>query len=250
MTATVIIPARLHSIRLPRKILADIAGKPLVQRIYESVKKAGLAKRVYFAIDSEEVAEVLKKTGAHYFLTDPDLPSGTARIASLIHRLSDDYFVNVQGDMPFIQTELLDRLITELTKGLADVVTPVWPITEMKDLQDANVVKVVKSPQGWAHYFSRSPIPFVRDVLPERWPRQTQFWGHYGIYGYKRKVLEAVAAGGIPASPLEKAEKLEQLGLLDAGYSIKTIISEQREISVNTPAELEQVRRLFKTQFE
>ncbi len=245
MSAIVVIPARLQSSRLPRKILAEIGGKPLIQHIYESVKKSSQTEEIYLAIDSEETAAVLDKIGAKYFMTDPSLPSGTARIASLMDKLSHKYIVNVQGDMPYIQTDLLDNVIRELNKDEADVVTPVWPLTETKDLLDSNVVKVVKGPQGWAHYFSRSPVPFVRDAEISEWTQKTKFWGHYGIYAYKRNVLEDIALGKIPVSPLEEAEKLEQLGLLDAGYTIKTIETEHREISVNTQAELENVRKIF-----
>ena len=245
MSAIVVIPARLQSSRLPRKILAEIGGKPLVQRIYESVQKSSQAEEIYLAIDSEETAAVLDKIGAEYIMTEPDLPSGTARIASLMDKLPYEYIVNVQGDMPYIQTELLDNIIKELNKDQADVVTPVWPLTETKELQDSNVVKVVRDPQGWAHYFSRSPVPFVRDAEIEMWTQKFRFWGHYGIYAYRRKVLEDIAAGRIPASPLEEAEKLEQLGFLDAGYTIKTIETEYREISVNTSEELESVRGIF-----
>ena len=245
MSATVVIPARLQSSRLPRKILADISGKPLIVRLFESVKKSGLVDEIYFAIDSEETAAVLSDIGAQYFMTDPELPSGTARIASLMDKISAKYIVNVQGDMPSIQTELLDNIIRELNKDQADVVTPVWPISEVKDLRDSNVVKVVKDAEGRARYFSRSPIPFVRDVEMDEWPQHTQFWGHYGIYAYRRNILEDIAAKRIPSSPLEEAEKLEQLGFLDAGYSIQTITTEHREMSVNTPEELEAVRKFF-----
>ena len=245
MSATVVIPARLQSSRLPRKILADIGGKPLIIRLFEAVQKCRLVEQIYFAIDSEETAAVLEQAGAKFFMTDPALPSGTARIASLMDRISAKYIVNVQGDMPTIPLDLLEQIIRELNRDRCDVVTPVWPITELRDLQDANVVKVVRSREGRALYFSRSTIPFVRDLPMDEWLQKTEFWGHFGIYAYRRNLLEDVADGRLPAGPLEQAEKLEQLSFLDAGYSIQTIVTEEREISVNTAEELEQVRRLF-----
>ena len=245
VSATVVIPARLQSARLPRKILADIGGRPLIVRLFESVRQSELVEQVYFAIDSEETARVLDKYGARYFMTDPALPSGTARIASLMEQIRAKYIVNVQGDMPVIQTDLLEQIISELNKDQADVVTPVWPINNTKDLQNPNVVKVVRAANGRALYFSRSAIPFVRDLPVDQWLQKTSFWGHFGVYAYRRNILLDIAAGRIPKSPLEQAEKLEQLQFLQAGYTIQTISTPYKEISVNTPEELEAVRRLF-----
>lgn len=245
MSVVVAIPARYHSQRLPGKILADIHGKPLIRHVYEAVQKARLAEKIIIVADNEKVCREVESWGGDCYITDPALPSGTARIASITHQLDADFIVNVQGDMPLIQPDLLDDVIKKLTEGNADIVTPVWPIRKSAHLTDSGVVKVVRGAGGGALYFSRSAIPFVRDFEIDQWPEHHQFWGHYGIYGYKHHVLEAIAAGRLPAGKLEQAEKLEQLGFLEAGYSIDAIETNHEEIPVDTPEELEMVRNLM-----
>ncbi|MBN2423563.1 MAG: 3-deoxy-manno-octulosonate cytidylyltransferase [Calditrichaceae bacterium] len=239
------IPARYHSQRLPGKILADISGKPLIRHVYEAVRKSKNTEKIFVVTDNAKVFKEVESWGGACFMTDPALPSGTARIASVVDQLDAEYIVNVQGDMPLIQPDLLDDVILRLMEGIADIVTPVWPIKTAQQLSDPGTVKVVRSENGNALYFSRSPIPFVRDYKTEDWPQIHQFWGHYGIYGYQRHVLEDIAGGKLKTGKLEQAEKLEQLSFLEAGYTIGTVETLYDEIPVDTPEELEMVRKLM-----
>jgi len=246
MSATIMIPARLQSSRLPGKMLADIHGKPLIQHVYESVKKSKYADEIYIVTDAEEIAEAVQKFGANYFLTDPHLPSGTARIATVIEQIKAEYILNVQGDMPIIEASLIDDVILKLNEDKADIVTPVYPIKSIDELNDSSVAKVVLGEDGRALYFSRSIIPFVRDYPIEQWLDHSDFWGHIGIYAYKRQVLLDIKNGKIHVSQLEKTEKLEQLSFLSAGYLVQTIRSIYPEISVDLPKDLTLVRKLIK----
>ncbi len=245
MSVCIVIPARLQSHRLPRKMLAEIQGKPLLRYVYESVNKVKSVDAVYIATDSEEIQTVAENFGARVFLTDPKLPSGTARIASIVHQLDYPFMVNVQGDNPLTDPKVVEAVIAELVKDKADVVTPVWPIRQTADLTDPAVVKVARASDGRAVYFSRSPVPFLRDYPIGEWLKKEKYWGHYGIYGYRRSVLEAIAADRLPESRIEQMEKLEQLRFLEAGLSIQTIKTDSREISVDTPEDLEYVRKLI-----
>jgi 3-deoxy-manno-octulosonate cytidylyltransferase (CMP-KDO synthetase) len=243
MKATIVIPARLASSRLPRKVLADIAGKPLVQHVYERATKAA-AHQVLVATDSEEVRRTVEEFGGTAILTDPDLPSGTARIASIIDRISSEIIVNVQGDQPLVEPDLIAQIIKTFSDTPADIVTPVWRITDNTDLVDPGIAKVVRGHDGQALYFSRSPIPYVRDIPVSDWLQKTVFWGHYGIYGYRRQVLVDFKTS-IPPGPLEEAEKLEQLRFLESGYSIYTVETGYRQVAVDTAEDLARVRRMM-----
>lgn len=248
MSAIVVIPARLMSERLPRKMLADIMGKPLIQHVYESVSRAKLVEKVIVATDSEEISQAVESYGGNSIMTDPSLPSGTARIASIINQLDHRNIINVQGDLPLIQEELIDQVINCMDTTDADIVTPVWPITEMEDLKDPGCVKVAIAFDGKAVYFSRNAIPFVRDHRFEDWLKHSDFWGHYGIYGYRKKVLIDIAEDRIPTSKLEEIERLEQLAFLEAGYKIYTIKTTHKEIPIDTAEELEYVRQVIRDQ--
>jgi 3-deoxy-manno-octulosonate cytidylyltransferase (CMP-KDO synthetase) len=244
--AVAIIPARLHSTRLPRKVLCEIAGKPMVQRVYEQTRLARNIDLVLVVTDSEEVASVARTWDAPVMLTDPSLPSGTARVASVIDKVDAEIIVNVQGDQPLVEPELIDQLVGTFENSSADIVTPVWQITEVSDLTDLGIAKVVRQNDGRALYFSRTPIPHVRDAPLEDWPKQATFWAHYGIYGFRRQVLENFNTS-LPPSQLEHAERLEQLRFLETGYSIHTVTTPFRQIAVDTPEDLAKVRLFFET---
>ena len=159
MSAVVAIPVRLESTRFPRKVLADIQGKPMLWHVYQGVSKAQRISDIWVLTDSQEVMEIASSWGANTMLTAKDCPSGTARIASVADRLDADIIVNVQADEPLITGEVVDEVIIALEGSLCDVSTPVFRITDPKDLIDSNVVKVVRASDGRALYFSRSPIP-------------------------------------------------------------------------------------------
>jgi 3-deoxy-manno-octulosonate cytidylyltransferase (CMP-KDO synthetase) len=237
----IVIPARLESARLPQKVLADIAGKPMLWHVYQSCLQVTQASEIHIATDSELIAQAVKKWGGTVWLTDPHCASGTERIVAILDQLAGDVIVNVQADQPFIQGKLINQLIDifEQSTPLPDIVTPIYRLNQEK-IFDSNLVKVTCRHDGHALYFSRQPIPYVRDTPTEQWATSTDFWGHIGIYGYRRAVLEQYHL--LPPSPLEVAEKLEQLRFLQAGKSILTFVTNQIPLSVDTAADLEQAR--------
>ncbi|BAP54902.1 acylneuraminate cytidylyltransferase [Thioploca ingrica] len=240
----IVIPARLESSRLPQKVLADIAGKPMLWHVYQSCLQVTKASEIHIVTDSELIAQAVKEWGGTVWLTDPHCASGTERIVAILDQLDGDVIVNVQADQPFIQGALIDQLIEifEQSTPLPDIVTPIYPLNQEK-IFDPNLVKVTRRHDDYALYFSRQPIPYVRDIPTEQWVTSTVFWGHIGIYGYRRTVLEQYYL--LPPSPLEAAEKLEQLRFLQAGKSILTFITNHIPLSVDTAADLEQARSLI-----
>ncbi|MBW2056309.1 MAG: 3-deoxy-manno-octulosonate cytidylyltransferase [Deltaproteobacteria bacterium] len=244
--AVAVIPARLHSTRLPRKVLLDIAGKPMLRHVYDRTRSARSIRRVLVATDSTEVADPVREWGGEVVVTDPGLPSGTARIASIVDSLDGEIIVNVQGDQPLVEPTLIDGLVRAFEGTGADIVTPVFRVTRVSDLTDPGIAKVVRARDGRALYFSRSPIPYVRDVPMAEWPKRATFWAQYGIYGFRRRVLVDFNAS-LPPSALEKAEKLEQLRFLEAGYAIHTFTTRFRQVAVDTPEDLARVRAILES---
>lgn len=244
MTAVAVIPARLGSTRLPRKVLADIHGKPLIQHVWERTCAASSLKAVYVATDAEEVADVVRTFGGQPLMTSEDARSGTERIAQCLPHLDADLIVNVQGDEPLVDAGMIDALVAAWHATPSDLITPVFRITALDEIENPNIVKVARTRDAFALYFSRSPIPFVRDVPMARWLDDGRtFWGHIGVYGYRRDVLAAYP--GLTVSALETAESLEQLRFLDAGYRFLTVETTYRPIAVDVAADLEQVRALI-----
>jgi 3-deoxy-manno-octulosonate cytidylyltransferase (CMP-KDO synthetase) len=246
MRAIAVIPARLDSTRLPRKILADIGGKPLLQHVWQRVSAARDLADILIAADSEEVLDVVAGWGGRAVLTDPACQSGTERIASVLDQLDADLILNVQGDEPLVDPEMLDALVARWGSAPCDLITPVYRITSMEDLRNPNIVKVARGRDGRALYFSRSPIPYVRDWPVEAWLEHQAFWGHVGVYGYRRQVLAHYS--DLPSSPLQRAESLEQIRYLEAGYVFQTIETGYHPIAVDTAQDLEQVRRILCSQ--
>jgi 3-deoxy-manno-octulosonate cytidylyltransferase (CMP-KDO synthetase) len=242
-TTVAVIPARLASTRLPRKVLADIHGQPLLWYVWRQVKKARSLSAVYVATDSEEVCTTVESWGGSAFMTSEDCPSGTDRIASILNRIEGDRILNIQGDEPLIDPQLIDGMVEAWGKNGGDLITPVYRIRDLETLQNPNVVKVVRGRDGQAYYFSRHPIPFVRDLPIERWLEKHTFWGHVGVYGYRREVLAAFPS--IPESSLESAERLEQLRFLEAGFEIRTVTTDYHPVAVDTPVDLERVRMIL-----
>lgn len=243
IAAIAVIPARLQSTRLPRKVLADLCGRPLLWHVWNRVIQARRLTGVYIATDAEEVCTAVEAWGGHVLLTSPDCQSGTERIASVLDELEGDFILNVQGDEPLVDACLLDEMVQIWEENRGDLLTPVYKITEIATLLNPNIVKVVRSADGRALYFSRSPIPYVRDLPQERWFERNTFWGHVGIYGYRKQVLADYPS--LAASPLESVERLEQLRFLEAGYHIRTLETAYHPIAVDTPADLEHVRQVL-----
>ena len=240
----IVIPARLESSRLPQKVLADIAGKPMLWHVYHCCQQVTKASEIHIATDSKLIAQAVNNWGGKVWLTDSNCASGTERIVAILDQLDGDIVVNVQADQPFIQGELLNQLIEifEQSTPIPDIVTPIYPLNSEK-LVDPNLVKVIRRHDGYALYFSRQPLPYVRDIPLQQWATSAAFWGHIGIYGYRRTVLEQYHL--LPPSPLESAEKLEQLRFLQAGTNILTFITNHIPIAVDTATDLEHARKLI-----
>lgn len=241
---TVVIPARLASTRLPNKVLLDLGGKPVLQHAWERACEMQAADRIYIATDSTEVADAATAWGASVKMTSPDCPSGTYRLASLLDEMEGDFFLNVQGDEPFVDATLLDRLVQIWKDKGCDLVTAVCPIDSLEDLINPNLVKAVLTHERRVLYFSRSPIPYIRGLPQREWLAQHRFWGHLGVYGYTRKTLSEYPQ--LKASVLEEVEKLEQLRFLDHGYTFFASETEFRPIGIDTPEDLEAARERLK----
>ena len=241
---TLCIPARLASTRLPRKVLLDLGGKPVVQHVWERAKKVKQADRIVIVTDAEEVAQVARSFGAEVMMTSPDCPSGTARISSILDQLKGDFFINIQGDEPFIEPALLDDLITCWKKTQCSLVTAVSKITQVERLQSPHVVKVVRAENGEALYFSRSPIPFLRGKEITEWLKDFTYWSHIGVYGYNRETLARYPQ--LAATALEAVESLEQLRFLAHGFKFQTIETHYHPVAIDTAEDLEAARKLLK----
>lgn len=231
----IVIPARLASTRLPEKLLLRETGKTVLQHTYESARGAARPSSIVVAVDSERLHKEVQSFGGLAVLTDPDLPSGTDRVAAVARQCSQtDIFINVQGDEPEISGAAID-LVAQLLEDHpeADVATLAAPIRQRERLDDPACVKVVRDHRGRALYFSRSPIPHARswdDALLNCDP--PAFLQHIGIYGYRRKFLLELAA--LPESPLEQLEKLEQLRFLQAGCEIIVGLVDQPTRGIDT----------------
>ncbi len=238
-----VIPARYGSTRLPGKVLADVAGKPLVWHVHHRASRASLVDEAVVATDDQRVVEALRPYGVPVMLTRADHATGTDRLAEVAGRCPSDIVVNVQGDEPLIEPDTIDGAVRPL---LADPGLPMATvrhrIRDPERVTDPNCVKVVCDAAGRALYFSRSPIPHVRDAAPTTAVAAT-YWQHVGLYAYRREFLLHFAA--LPQTELEKAEKLEQLRALEHGFAIGVVETEYESLGVDTPADLDWVRRQF-----
>lgn len=240
----VVIPARLGSTRLPRKPLADIGGKPMVIRVAERAKLS-FAQSVVVATDSPEIQAACDEHRIDCLLTSENHPTGTDRIAEVAQLLklpNDALIVNVQGDEPLIPPELINQVASTLAENARCAISTVAvPITEAAEIHNPNVVKVVLNRSGEALYFSRAPIPFVRDAQATQ---SIEHLRHIGIYGYRADFLQAYSR--LEPAPPEQAEALEQLRALWNGYKIAVHIApEAPPAGVDTPEDLERIRQLL-----
>ena len=234
-----IIPARYASSRLPAKALRDIAGKPMIQRVYEQSKKAKKINEVVIATDHNEILQTAQSFGCqNALLTSPNHKNGTERCREVVETLNEkyDYVVNIQGDEPFIQPEQLD-LLCGLLDGKAELATLVAPVRDETALFSNSVMKVVFNKNNEALYFSRECIPHLRDVPKTEWLSKGSFYKHVAIYAYRTDVLKEIA--DLEVTPLEKSESLEQLRWLENGYRITIGITTLESMSVDTASDLE-----------
>jgi 3-deoxy-manno-octulosonate cytidylyltransferase (CMP-KDO synthetase) len=232
----VVIPARYGSTRLPGKPLLRETGKYLIQHVYEQASRARTAAAVVVATDDTRIAAAVESFGGRAVMTRKDHPSGTDRIAEVAARLDADTIVNLQGDEPMFDPAGLDQLAGLLAADhLADVATLATPIRDAETYRSPHCVKVVCDDRGRALYFSRSPIPMVRDSSPDFRSNPPRFLLHLGVYAYRREALVRLAA--TPPHPLEQLEKLEQLRLLGMGGAIRVGVIPVAHRGVDTPAD-------------
>ncbi len=236
MNYSIVIPARIGSTRFPRKVLASLCNKPVIQHVYERTIESGITSDITILTDSDEIVNVAKSFGAAAIMTSPDCCCGTERIASVLNKISGNFIINIQGDEPLLDPQTVISTAERAQSSTADVITPIFKICDIDDIDNPNRVKVAVGVSGQALYFSRSPIPFVRGIEHSQWLQNNTFYGHIGVYGYRRHVLEQYT--NLKNGQLETAESLEQLRLLENGYKIDTVIVNKPDIGVDTPEDL------------
>lgn len=235
-----IIPARWASTRFPGKPLADILGKPMIQHVYERARQARTLQRLLVATDDRRIFDAVTSFGGEAVMTRADHPTGTDRLAEAAAPLPVDLVVNIQGDEPLIDPEVIDAAARPLIEDPSiPMGTLMSRITDAADLHNPNVVKVVVDQKGFALYFSRALIPYARGGATA----ETVYYYHPGLYVYRKEFLLTYAA--LPPTPLERAEKLEQLRALEHGYRIRVVETMHRPVSVDTPQDLEHVKHLM-----
>ena len=234
-----IIPARYHSTRLPGKALADIAGRPMIEHVYRRAAAATAVTSVLVATDDDRILEAVRAFGGAACMTSPHHVSGTDRLAEVAAELACEIVVNVQGDEPLIEPSMIDEAVEPLLADPMVVMSTLRRrIDDPDELRNPNVTKVVVDREGYALYFSRAPIPFVRDG-----GTPAPAWRHVGLYVYRRDCLLQLA--GLPPSTLERSEALEQLRALEHGIRILAVETAHDSIGVDTPDDLERARRLL-----
>jgi len=241
-----VIPARFASTRLMGKPLADICGKPLIQHTFENASKSRLINKIVIAVDDKKVAQVCRNFGATVYETSKEISSGSDRIASVLRRLKkSEILVNIQGDEPFIKGEMIDQAIEPLLFDKeVQVSTLAKRIVNVNELISPDVVKVVFDYSNYALYFSRSPIPFVRDAISaEAALDKVEIYKHIGLYVFRKEALLKFTK--LKQTDLEKTEKLEQLRMLENGMKIKVVTTEFDTVGVDTPEDLKRARAYY-----
>ena len=247
MKKVIIIPARLDSSRLPKKVLLDLKGKTVIQRVYEQCLKVKNVDGVYVATDSIEIKEVCETFTNNVIITKSTHKSGTDRIGEAVSAIDCDIVINVQGDEPFIEPSLIEALVNSFSNSEISMSSAMSKINNVKDLQNTNVVKVVTDLHNNALFFSRSLIPFPRDVkeisIANEVIEESQFFRHIGIYGYRKDFLLHFV--NLKQSYLEKVEKLEPLRALENGFKIKMIEASSSLIGIDTREDYEEALKKY-----
>ena len=238
-TAIAVIPARFSSTRLPGKPLADIHGRPMIEHVYRRASEAASLDRVIVATDDRRVFEAVRAFGGEVLMTSPHHRTGSERVAEVAAQLDSVLIVNVQGDEPLLAPAMIDDAVAAcLADPSLGMSTVRYRITDPAEIASPAVVKVVTDLRGRALYFSRAAVPFLRDPgTPAIW------YKHVGLYVYRREFLLTFAS--LPPTPLELSESLEQLRALEHGHAIMTVESRHEALGVDTPDDLERVRRLL-----
>lgn len=232
-----VIPARLASSRLPRKVLREIAGQPLLDWVYRAAKACSQFDEVVIAVDSAEVETLCRQRNWPHLMTSPDLPSGTDRLFAVSRSIEADIYVNVQGDEPLLKPEHIAAILAPFALPNVEVTTLKVRCRE-QDIGNPNAVKVVTAMDGRALYFSRSTIPFDRDAAG-----LARVWKHLGLYAYRKAALERFAS--LPVGELEQTERLEQLRLLEHGLALYVAEAPHDTIGVDTEEDLQRVAAIL-----
>jgi 3-deoxy-manno-octulosonate cytidylyltransferase (CMP-KDO synthetase) len=236
-----VIPARYASTRFPGKPLIDIDGKTMIQRVYEQALKSALDK-VVVATDDERIAAAVSKFGGDYVMTSQDHQSGTDRCAEVVKNLPGfDVVINIQGDEPFIDPSQINLVRDCFVDEKVQLATLVKEIHSDEELFNPNIPKVVIGHQEQALYFSRQPIPYLRNIPMENWVTAHQFYKHIGIYGYQTSTLLAITQ--LKPSTLELAESLEQLRWIEHGYQIQTKVTTMETLAIDSPSDLLKINK-------
>jgi 3-deoxy-manno-octulosonate cytidylyltransferase (CMP-KDO synthetase) len=242
--AVALIPARYGATRFPGKPLALISGKPMIQHVYESVKAAQTVDDVFVATDDKRIAQAVMDFGGKFVMTPSSLKSGTDRCAMAAERIESDVIVNVQGDEPTISPKTIDAAVSVLQKSKEIFMsTAAVPVSDIDALFSENVVKVVVDKNSDALYFTRATIPFLRGVYRENYLKSFRFLKHLGIYVYRNDFLQKFSR--LKETPLEVAERLEQLRALENGYKIRVVVVKEDTISVDVPSDIIAVEKFL-----
>jgi 3-deoxy-manno-octulosonate cytidylyltransferase (CMP-KDO synthetase) len=230
-----VIPSRLASTRTPRKALALIQGKPMIQRVHEQAAKCSTLSKIVVATDSDEIADVVKAVGGEVVMTDPNIPNGSERAATVAQNYPDmDVVINLQGDEPFVKPEMLTALVQPYLDGeKPEMTTLACPLDFDTEFTNPNFVKVITDKKGYAIYFSRSPIPYFRQ---KAYQGELPVYHHQGVYAYRSDFLQIYK--NLAPTPLEQIESLEQLRVLENGHKIRVCVTQHRTLEINTPEEL------------
>jgi 3-deoxy-manno-octulosonate cytidylyltransferase (CMP-KDO synthetase) len=235
-----IIPARYASTRFPGKPLVDIAGKSMIQRVYEQAKKCIDLSEVIVATDDDRIFKHVHDFGGRAVMTSPDHQSGTDRCAEVALKHSEyDVIINIQGDEPYIDPEQITKLISCFNVRDTQIATLIKKVLTEQELHNTNSPKVIVSKHSEAIYFSRSPLPHIRGQEPQNWLQHFTYFKHIGIYGYRADILQQITK--LPVSSLEKAESLEQLRWIENGYKIKVAETKLETFAIDTPEDLEKL---------
>jgi 3-deoxy-manno-octulosonate cytidylyltransferase (CMP-KDO synthetase) len=241
-----LIPARYASTRFPKKLLTLVEDKTILQMVYEQAVQCDFLSEIYVATDNIEIFDHVQSFGGKVIMTNVSHTSGTERCAEATQKLGGakafDFVINIQGDEPIIQPEVIDSLAKSLNHTV-EIASMYLKINALEDILSPNVVKVVLNKNQEGIYFSRSPIPFVRDVQIDDWKIHTNFYKHIGLYAYQTEVLERIVK--LPTSKLEDLEKLEQLRWVYNGFKIKMIETYSQTIGIDTPEDLLRLRQFL-----
>jgi len=242
MKIIAMIPARYEASRFPGKLLKDLAGKSVIMRTYDATVATGLFDEVYVVTDSELIyTEVLKYNG-HVIMSQKVHETGSDRIAEAVEFIDTDIVINVQGDEPFVNGQILKKLIDAFQSDIEnqiDVASLIFPLDNKEDIENPNHVKVVVDHNHFALYFSRSPIPYPRDAT------SATYYQHIGVYAFRKEALMRFTK--LPMDPLEKTEKLENLRFLVNGMKVKMLITDYKSIGIDVPEDLEKAIKRFKS---